>query len=158
MDPDKLAWPQRIWKERDSVRMPSLHDGSAVVYFDGVCCLCNGLVDWLMLLDRRRRIQYSPLQSARALRLLPRELTDLAGTEASFVVQIDGQIFLRSQAFIEVFIRMGGVYRLAALLKGIPSPWLDTLYRIVARNRFRWFGKRAECRLPSTSEKRFLLD
>ncbi len=126
-----------------------------VVFFDGVCGLCNWSVDFILSRDRRRTIRFSPLQGETAARWIPNPESQLS----TFVwLDHDGRIFVRSAAAVRVLRQLGGVWSfLAALLWIVPLPLRDIVYRIIATNRFRLFGKKATCRLPTPAEReRFL--
>jgi predicted DCC family thiol-disulfide oxidoreductase YuxK len=125
-----------------------------VVYFDGVCGLCNHTVDLLLRLDRRGRLRFAPLQGETARR----ELGPEAGIDPqSFVVTHGGQRFERSAAVLETLRQLGGGYKLLLGLSVLPARWRDRMYNAVAARRYRWFGKRDTCRIPTAAEReRFL--
>ncbi len=123
-----------------------------VVFFDGVCGLCNGFVDFLVQHDRARVLRYAPLQGATAARFerLPRNLDS--------VVVVDGdRVLVKSDAALVVLSRLGGVWRFTAVARVIPRVVRDAVYDTIARNRYRWFGKREACRVPEPHEARFFL-
>lgn len=128
---------------------------SGVLFFDGVCGLCNTFVDLLLKEDRNQVLQVTPLQGATAEERLPPELR---GNDLTTVVyQRDGRTFLRSGAALRVLHDIGGIWKPAVALLLIPAPIRDALYGFVARNRYRWFGQKDSCRLPSPEERsRFL--
>ncbi len=126
-----------------------------VLYFDGVCGLCNRSVDFILSRDRRGSIRFAPLQGETAK--LRKNAVD---TNISTVVWTDahGRDFLRSAAAVRVLWQLGGVWLLIGwLLWLIPLPLRDLGYRIIAMNRYRLFGKKETCRLPTAAERaRFL--
>ena len=129
--------------------------GKAVVFFDGLCPLCNALVDKLLALDKRRGLLFAPLQGKTAAEVLGQEARAQPGT----VVFWDEKGFHRhSRAMVRIIARIGGVSGLwAGPLAAIPAPLRDSVYAWVSRNRHRWFGQAAACRLPDETEKdRFL--
>jgi len=126
------------------------------VLFDGVCGLCDGFVAWLLRRDRAGVFKVAPLQGETAVRYVsPRHASD---PEAwSIVLVEDGAVFEQSDAVLRIVARLGGVLRLAALLRFFPRVLRDAVYGVIARNRYRWFGKRDACRVPSSEEReRFL--
>ena len=126
-----------------------------VLFFDGVCLLCNGFVDFLLKRDVERHFQFAPLQGERAKGLLPAELnTDLT----TVVLWSQGEIFLRSDAVLMVLVQLGGVWSLARLGWLVPRGWRDLAYRIIAAHRYSWFGRRESCRLPTAEERSRFLD
>ena len=133
--------------------------GKPILFFDGVCGLCNRFVDLMLKADSRHRFRYAPLQGDTAQRVLG--LRDQAQTQAggphSFVFLEKDRRYEQSSAVLLALRRLGGAWRLVAMLYVFPRPVRDFVYRIVARNRYRWFGRREECRLPTPEERdRFL--
>lgn len=128
---------------------------SQVVFFDGVCLLCNGFVDFLLRRDVERLFQFAPLQGERAKVLLPAELHSDVNT---VVLWSQGQVFTRSDAVLTVLTQLGGAWGLMKVFWIVPRPLRDLAYRFVAGNRYRWFGRRETCRLPTAGERSRFLD
>ncbi len=133
-----------------------------VVFFDGVCGLCNRFVDFILSRDRRGAIRFAPLQGETAEQVLSGEWRVTSSETQTFdtIVWLDSSSrqFVRSAAAVRVLWQIGGVLSLIGwLLWLIPRPLRDVGYRLVASNRYRWFGKKETCRLPSPAEReRFL--
>lgn len=146
-----------------------------ILFFDGVCGLCNRFVDFMLKADSRNRFLYAPLQGETARSLLgmdgevgsgvagDHQANDTppggpqAGSPQSFVYLEKDAFYEQSNAVLLALIRLGGAWRLIAVLYVFPRPLRDFVYRIVARNRYRWFGRRDACRLPTPEERdRFL--
>ena len=129
-------------------------DAAPIVFFDGVCGLCNRFVDFLLRRDAAGRLRYAPLQGETAAAALPAEYRDL-----DTVVFRDGErTLVRSAAVAAILKRLGGVWRVfGALLWVIPRPVRDFGYRLVAANRLRLFGERETCRMPTPEEAGRLL-
>ena len=127
-----------------------------VVLFDGVCNLCNGWVDFIIRHDRTARIRFAPLQSTAADRLL--EGTIVPRDQRDTVVLLDGSgVWTESRAVLRATRLLEFPYRLRYGLVVIPRPVRDWAYRLVARSRFRLFGRRDTCRVPTPEEReRFL--
>ncbi len=126
-----------------------------VIFFDGVCGLCNGFVDFIMRIDEKKIFKFSPLQSDYAHQVLPVEdVRDLH----SIVVMVDGQKELRARAVMNVFKKLGGLYGTLSVFRILPDPALNWGYDLVAANRYRIFGRKQTCRLPTPEERaRFIL-
>jgi predicted DCC family thiol-disulfide oxidoreductase YuxK len=126
-----------------------------VVYFDGVCGLCNHFVNFVLKHDRVGQIRFAPLQGELAAQRLPQSDTE---NISSVVVEQAGNVFRYSTAVVHVFLAMGGGWRiLGRLLWCVPRPLRDIGYRFIGRNRYRMFGRKETCRLPTPSERaRFL--
>ncbi len=131
-----------------------------IVLFDGVCVFCDGLVRWLIARDPKARLRFAPLQgpTADALRSAHPEIPDELATLV-YVDATDGpeRIFLRSEAAFRVFAEIESPWRRVAWLGHLPRWFTDAGYQLFIRFRYRVFGKRSECRVPSASERaRFL--
>lgn len=124
-----------------------------IMFFDGYCGLCNSVVDKFMVLDREGKLRYSPLQGETAAsHLSPEDISDLS----SVVVVKDGKLFRKSDAVV-VALETIGKTGMAMALRSVPRPIRDFGYGLVASIRYRIFGKRDSCRLPTPEERsRFL--
>jgi predicted DCC family thiol-disulfide oxidoreductase YuxK len=126
-----------------------------IIFFDGVCGLCNGFVDFVMATDKKKEFKFSPLQSEFAQKNLPPEMT---ANLDSVVYLHDGKTFRKSQAVIRILEDMGGIWSLAKLGKILPESLLNSAYDLVAQNRYKVFGKKETCRLPTPEERaRFII-
>jgi predicted DCC family thiol-disulfide oxidoreductase YuxK len=126
-----------------------------VIFFDGVCGLCNAWVDFVIAHDRQGRFRLSPLQGATARDWL--QMTPEASLDSVALVDIAG-VHRKSGAVWRILVQLGGVWQpLGWLLRLTPRPARDWGYDFVARHRYRWFGKKETCRLPTPAEReRFL--
>jgi len=131
--------------------------GVPMVFFDGVCGLCNGFISILLFIDRAKVFKVGALQGSYASRSLPKDLTE--GINSLVVVSETGKIFTKSRAIIYVLGRIGGVLApLAWLGSFLPEIVLDRIYDFVSRNRYNVFGKFETCRIPDADEKSRFLD
>jgi predicted DCC family thiol-disulfide oxidoreductase YuxK len=133
-----------------------------VVLYDGVCGLCNRVVKFILRRDKQAVFQYAPLQSPWAAQVLARHGANATDLDTFYVV-IGGngqeeKLLSRSSAVIHVLRQLGGIWRaLAGAFQILPRPVRDWMYRLVARNRYRLFGKHETCPLPTAEErKRFV--
>jgi predicted DCC family thiol-disulfide oxidoreductase YuxK len=121
----------------------------AVVLFDGVCNLCNGAVNFIIDRDPLGRFRFAALQSSQAEALLaPLRLVPEVAPQ-SFILVEGGRVYERSTAALRIARRMAGAWRLLYAFIVVPAPLRDILYRFIARNRYRWFGKADACRVPT---------
>jgi predicted DCC family thiol-disulfide oxidoreductase YuxK len=141
-------------QESGSFYWPEVIEKS-IVFFDGECVMCNGFVDLLLKVDPSSRMQVAPLQGETARQLLPPLPTDRAAW--SIFYKDETHLYQESDAFIHICQRLGGLWSVFSLIWLVPRPIRDGIYRMVARNRYRAFGRRSTCRMPSEQEKnRFL--
>ena len=132
----------------------------AVILFDGVCNLCNGFVQFVIRHDQAGRFRFAALQSPEGQALLAAHgqplPTPLADPDSVLLVQ-GGRVYAHSTAVLHIAQGLGWPWRLAGAGWLLPQGWRDALYRYVARNRYRWFGRQASCLLPTPALKsRFL--
>jgi len=126
-----------------------------IIFFDGVCGMCNAFVNLVLRIDRKQTFMFAPLQGSAARDLLP-SLADDA-REWSMVYVDEAGIHDQSDAFLEIYRRLGGIWWLLSWLRLVPRFIRNPVYRVIARNRFRWFGKSESCRIPTPGERaRFL--
>ncbi|KAI9130773.1 thiol-disulfide oxidoreductase DCC family protein [Acaryochloris sp. CCMEE 5410] len=126
-----------------------------IVFFDGECVMCNGFVDILLKVDPQGTILIAPLQGQTARQYLPPLPLDREAW--SIYYRDEHHLYDQSDAFIQVCNRLGGVWSVFTAIGVMPRPIRDRIYRFIARNRYRLFGRRATCRMPSEVEqKRFL--
>jgi predicted DCC family thiol-disulfide oxidoreductase YuxK len=132
-----------------------------VIYFDGVCGLCNRFVEFVLRHDLEHVFRFAPLQG-QGFRRYAEGKEDLSRSDSLVVVWRAGEgeeeRFVRGQAVLEVLRRLPGYGWLAALLGLLPLRWLDRLYDLLAANRHRLSGKSTSCRKPTGEEQRYFLD
>ena len=128
----------------------------SIILFDGVCNLCNGTVQFILRHDKATRFKFAALQSEFGQKIL-RENGLPTEDLNSFVLLENGRVFTRSTAALRVARRLGRVYSLAYFLMIVPQPLRDLVYKAVANNRYRLFGRRESCAMPTPDTKeRFL--
>lgn len=127
-----------------------------VLLFDGVCNLCNESVQWVIRHDPQSKFRFASLQSEAGQQLLRQH--NLPTNELNTVVLIDaGRAYTRSDVPLRIFKKIGGAWPLLTVLRIIPTPLRNAVYDWIARNRYRWFGKKEACWLPTPALKaRFL--
>ncbi len=129
---------------------------SAIILFDGVCNFCNAWVNFVISRDSSKRFKFAPLQSDTGQKLLQEHRIDRAETDSVVLVE-DGRAYTHSSAILRIAQGLGGVYRAASVFNLIPKPLRDFVYKIIARNRYRFFGKKEVCMMPTPDvRERFL--
>lgn len=127
-----------------------------VIAFDGVCVLCHGFVRFMLNRDTAARFRFASTASAAGQRLFAATGQDLSDP-GSVILELDGQLFSKSDAVLRAVSLLGGAWRAAILLRAIPRPLRDWGYRAVATRRYRMFGKLDACPLPPREwQDRFL--
>ena len=127
----------------------------AIVFFDGECLLCNSFVDFIMRTDKANRLQIATLQGYTSQELLP-TLPEKVEEWSIYYIEAE-EIYDQSDAVLRVLYHLGGIWYWLSFARIVPRPIRNFFYRIIARNRYRWFGRRATCRMPNEQDKiRFL--
>jgi predicted DCC family thiol-disulfide oxidoreductase YuxK len=127
-----------------------------LVLFDGVCNLCNASVQFIIRHDRTAIFHFVALQSEIGREICRSQGLDPADAQ-TFVLISGGRILVRSDAAIQVVSRFGGAWRFFEVFRLVPRVARDWIYSVVARNRYRWFGRTDACMIPIPDVKaRFL--
>ena len=127
-----------------------------IVIFDGVCNFCNGAVNFIIKRDPAGRFAFTPMQSATGQELINKYGAALVGFDTFLLVK-DGQCFERTDAALEITKDLSGLWHWFRVFKVIPKPFRDYFYRLFARNRYRLFGRRDSCMVPTPDvRERFL--
>jgi len=127
-----------------------------ILFFDGVCGLCNQCVDFTIRHDPHGRVLFSTLQGTTATELLSEEDSRNLDTVLFFE---HGTAFRRSSAIVKLLTHLGGFWKvLGWLLWIIPRPIRNLGYRLIAKVRYRLLGRKETCRLPTPEERQRFLD
>lgn len=135
---------------------------TSIVFYDGVCGLCNRLVRFLLRRDRRGRLLFAPLQGELARTALRGHRPDPLELDTVYVLadrsSASERVLSRSRAVLHALEQLGGWWGvLAKTARLVPPPVADILYRIVAKRRYRIFGRMTSCPVPPTAwRERFL--
>jgi len=126
-----------------------------IIFFDGYCGLCNGFVDFILKFDKNAVFKFSPLQSEFAkTKLNQSDVEDLK----SVVVIINDKTYRKAEAALKALAELGWPWKILLIFSLLPEKVLNLFYDLIAANRYRIFGKRETCRLPTPEERqRFIL-
>jgi predicted DCC family thiol-disulfide oxidoreductase YuxK len=119
-----------------------------LIVFDGVCVLCSGFARTVVRLDREKRFRFATAQSPLGEALYRKHGLRTDAYETNLVI-IDGVAHARMESFVAVMDALGWPWRAAKILLILPRPFRDWLYGNIARNRYRLFGKKESCEIPS---------
>lgn len=126
-----------------------------IIFFDGVCGMCNAFVDLILRVDKQHLFLFAPIQGETARKLLP-PLSENPQQWSMFYLDERG-LHDQSDASLEVYRRMGGLWWFPSLLRFVPRFIRNPIYRIIAHNRYRWFGRKESCRIPTPEERSLFL-
>lgn len=121
---------------------------SKIILFDGVCNLCNSSVQKVIKNDSKNIFKFASLQSGFGQRFLNEN--QLNSEEFDSIILIDGnQFYTSSDAALRIGKELKGIYKISSFLLWIPKFIRDGVYRIISKNRYRWFGKQNSCWIPT---------
>lgn len=121
---------------------PVIPEGKILVQFDGICILCSRAVTLILKADRKKKFVFQALQYFNE----NQDFETIIVTDSQFKYEY-------FDAILKIGKELGGVYSGIAIFKLLPRKWRHSLYLLVARNRFSWFGRRDSCYLPNNDEK-----
>lgn len=129
-----------------------------IVLFDGVCNLCSGGVQFIIKRDKKDLFRFASLQSELGKRLLSERQIDPNITDSMVLIQPGKAYYLRSDAALEIGKQFSGFWQLLSVFQWVPSPIRNFVYDFMAKNRYRWFGKKESCMIPSPELRQKFLD
>jgi predicted DCC family thiol-disulfide oxidoreductase YuxK len=127
-----------------------------LILFDGVCNLCNGSVQFIIKRDKEAKFRFASLQSDAGKKIL-QQFQLPTDTFNSFILYQDGKIYTRSTAALRVFSQLKN-WKWVGAFQYVPKFIRDGVYNLIARNRYKWFGKKDECMIPTPELKSRFLD
>lgn len=128
-------------------------DNHPVVFYDGVCGLCDRSVQFTIRHDSKRVFRYAALQSDIAHQTLGEHITF-----DSFIYYENGKAFYRSTAALKVLKKLGGIWSLLYVFILVPAFIRNAVYDFIADNRYKWFGKFDSCKIPTPEQRALFLD
>lgn len=131
-------------------------DERKILFFDGVCNLCNGTVDFIMSKNPKENIYFSSLQSPFAVSFLGEYDIDLKSLDTIYYYK-EGEIYKRSEAVFEFLMETSRPYSYLRIFRFVPTIVADSIYNWIAKRRYNLLGKTDSCRIPTKQEEnRFL--
>jgi predicted DCC family thiol-disulfide oxidoreductase YuxK len=121
-----------------------IQDGKILVQFDGLCVLCSRTIHFLLKADRKNKFIFQALQNS----------PEGQNSDTIIITDKTGEKLYYSDAVLKIGKELGGFYQIIQIFKILPRSWRDSIYKWIARNRFRWFGRRQSCYLPTDYERK----
>ncbi len=129
-----------------------MSNNTHILLFDGVCNLCNSAVRFVIKNDHQKRFRFASLQSDAGKRLL--QSVGLPENHIHSIVYITGNnVYIKSDAALKAACQLKPPVKLLVILLIVPKFIRDAMYNWVAKNRYRWFGKKETCMIPTTELK-----
>ncbi len=122
-----------------------MQNNRPIILFDGICNLCNGSIDFIVKRDRDKQFRFVPLQSEEGKSLIQKFKIPV---NSDSVILIDSEtVYFESDAVMQIAGKLPNPWKMVKAAKFIPLKIRNAIYRIIAKNRYRWFGKRENCRI-----------
>ncbi|MGB6036230.1 MAG: thiol-disulfide oxidoreductase DCC family protein [Cryomorphaceae bacterium] len=136
--------------------LPNLPEGKGLILFDGYCNLCNGAVQFVIKRDPKEHFRFSSLSWPPAQSLL--EEYPEFGEVDSILLFEGGELYQKSTAALKIAGRLGGLWPILKIFFILPRFLRDPVYDFIARNRYRWFGKKDTCMMPDKKVDHLFLE
>ena len=127
----------------------SVEKNKKLILFDGVCNFCNGAVQYIVKRDKKDIFRYAALQSKIGEKLIAERGIDTSNVDSIILIEPGIAYFVKSDAALRIGQEFGGLWKGVAIFTWIPKVFRDAVYDLVAKNRYRWFGKKEACMIPT---------
>lgn len=134
-------------------QMQNLPKNKKIILFDGVCNLCNGAVQFIIKHDKKDNFRFVALQSELGIEICQYIGVDQKKIDSIILYNPGVAYYLKSSAAIEIADNLGGIYSLLSVFKILPEKLRNYLYDYVAKNRYKWYGKKESCMIPTVELK-----
>ena len=142
----------------DTLDFNKISNHHPILFYDGVCVLCNRLINFLIRRDQKKVIRFIPLQSYHANQFLSAQGIDSKKLN-TVVFLTKGKIFTKSSASIHAVSHLHGIWKIVKMGLILPPFIRNMFYDFIANRRYKWFGQSSQCIIPSDDvQERFLVD
>ncbi|MFC4096686.1 thiol-disulfide oxidoreductase DCC family protein [Euzebyella saccharophila] len=124
-----------------------------IILFDGVCNLCNNAVQFVIKRDKKDVFRYAALQSEVGQQLTKERGIDTSKVDSIILIDPGTAYYTKSTAALEIGKKLRGYRGLSSILLWIPSTIRDIVYDFIAKNRYKWYGKKDQCMIPTPELK-----
>ncbi len=130
-----------------------MKNGNKIILFDGVCNLCNGAVLFVIKRDKKDTFRYAALQSDIGQKLTKERGIDTEKVDSIILIEPGVAYYTKSTAALKIALDFGGVWKLLHILTWLPEGFRNRIYDYVAQNRYKWYGKKDQCMIPTPELK-----
>tara|TARA_B110000858_G_scaffold66755_1_gene77542 strand:+ start:609 stop:1013 length:405 start_codon:yes stop_codon:yes gene_type:complete len=123
-----------------------------IIFFDGVCNMCNSFVRLIIKLDYKEQFIFCPISSKKGQKIINKFSLDLKNIDSILLLK-NNKITLKSEAVIEILVSLNLLFRFFLILKILPSKLLDLIYDFIAKYRYKLFGRKESCIIPDEKYK-----
>jgi|TARA_B100000809_G_scaffold166658_1_gene163927 predicted DCC family thiol-disulfide oxidoreductase YuxK len=121
-----------------------MKENKHIIYFDGICGLCNSFVSFLLKIDSSSNLKFATIQGESGQKLLNK--MNFSNSEFdTLIFQKNDQVYTKSTAVFEIFKTIGGFFKIFLIFNLLPTSFLDSIYRYIALKRYKLFGKLEQC-------------
>ena len=129
-----------------------------IILFDGVCNLCSRAVQFIIKRDKKDRYRFAALQSDTGKRLTSERNIDTQKIDSIILIEPGKAYYIKAAAALRIGAQFGGLWRVLGIFEWVPLVISNWVYDRVAKNRYRWFGRKEHCMIPSPELKEKFLD
>jgi len=151
-----VFYKQEDFRLRGNVKM-ELPENKNIILFDGVCNLCNNAITFVIKRDPKDLFRYTPLQSDAGTYLCNKYTIDTTKVDSIILIQ-NNKAYIKSTAALKIARHLSGFYPLFSLFLILPSIIRNWVYDYIANNRYKWYGKKESCMIPTPELKAKFLD
>jgi predicted DCC family thiol-disulfide oxidoreductase YuxK len=126
----------------------SIESHYGIVVFDGICNICNALVNFIIVRDDKNTFKFAPMQSNIGQQILSEHHMSSENIDTFLLVKND-KVLIKSDAALAIARELKVPWNYLVILKYIPKPIRDYCYFLIASNRYKWFGRKEHCMLPT---------
>lgn len=138
--------------------MNKIPEGKKIILFDGICNLCNTTVQKIIKKDSKNSFIFAALQSNIGKKIITKLNIDLSKIDSIILYEQGSSYHIKSSAVLKIMNEFGGFWKVSQILFLLPKPVRDFFYNYIAKNRYKWFGKKDNCIIPSKELKSKFLE
>lgn len=135
-----------------------MKENKKIILFDGVCNLCNGAVQFIIRQDKNDTFRFAALQSEKGQQLIKERGIDTNVIDSIILIKPNVAYYIKSDAALEIANNFGGGWKFLQIFKLLPTSIRDFFYDFIARNRYRWFGQKNQCMIPTPELRAKFID
>lgn len=135
------------------MEIKNLPTDKKIILFDGVCNLCDAAIQLIPQKDKKDVFRFVALQSELGLKIMNHIGVNPKNTDSIILYEPGIAYYYKGEAVLKIAGEMGGIYTLLSLLSVLPISVLNWIYDYVAKNRYKWYGKKENCMLPTAEIK-----
>ena len=128
-----------------------------IIFFDGICNLCNSAIQFIIKHDKKRFFRFASLQSELGQQFLKDRNMDPSQLDSILLVDPDVAYYTKSAAALRIAKHLSGLYPILFAFIIIPKFIRDKVYDYIAKNRYKWYGKKSECMIPTPEQQSLFL-